>query len=584
MNLNHPNPGPMDSPNPEAVAVCKHGLTAASLSAWRDHDLLDGEAREIGAHVATCAACQQRLYEYDSLIAALRAQPVPQVNQVIIEDLQTGDTRVVLINTATPRLPASRNRYDHHHHYRQRLLGTLCALVAAILLIVSFLQLMGHGPMWATSSTSKPTTHVPSTLNWREANLPEGASFYPDLAGYGNMMGLRAAPSNGNIAYSCVSPRSAYGSPVSDGGNGATHVWVTHDRTARWTEVADIPTTHTNVTICSLLVDEIDPQRVLATITWQEAPGVQVFPDPHYSSVYTSADGGRHWQLLNYPAALNITDFFTWKGVTYAHFFNQLDEQPGGRPDDNRLMVSTDGMQTWQPIDHDILAAGDEPEQLMLDQLSGTLLAGAFSYAQNNASLYLWTSHDNGFHWSLQEMPYVAGDLSAAPDSSSGSNGSWWVCEFDYWYVGYIPATIPYSGQHFACSNDDGLHWVLRGMNLATLLSESPSAQIVQTPVVTAAVTAPNSVPGSYLLSIDVMAQGEVVIDITSQAHGNQIYGQAISSGTWQLLGELSRVDIRTQYTAGNPAGILWTVPVTADSNSNFGLLQGLTYTAAYYG
>jgi hypothetical protein len=80
------------------------------------------------------------------------------------------------------------------------------------------------------------------------------------------------------------------------------------------------------------------------------------------------------------------------------------------------------------------------------------------------------------------------------------------------------------------------------------------------------------------------MAQGEVVIDITSQAHGNQIYGQAISSGTWQLLGELSRVDIRTQYTAGNPAGILWTVPVTADSNSNFGLLQGLTYTAAYYG
>ena len=61
----------------ETTLVCEHGIPALTLSAWRDGDLPDDQAREITAHVAACPASRARLAEYDRALAALRSLREP---------------------------------------------------------------------------------------------------------------------------------------------------------------------------------------------------------------------------------------------------------------------------------------------------------------------------------------------------------------------------------------------------------------------------------------------------------------------------------------------------------------------------
>ena len=60
-----------------ATPTCPLGLTADSLSAWRDQALPAADERHITAHVATCRACQRVIAAHESLAGALQADQPP---------------------------------------------------------------------------------------------------------------------------------------------------------------------------------------------------------------------------------------------------------------------------------------------------------------------------------------------------------------------------------------------------------------------------------------------------------------------------------------------------------------------------
>lgn len=61
----------------EHASICDGGVTPALLTRWQDGTLGVAEAKRIRAHVASCAACQARLADYEVIRHAFAAQPVP---------------------------------------------------------------------------------------------------------------------------------------------------------------------------------------------------------------------------------------------------------------------------------------------------------------------------------------------------------------------------------------------------------------------------------------------------------------------------------------------------------------------------
>jgi hypothetical protein len=208
-----------------ANTACALGIRDETLSAWQD-DLLPANERDaLRTHIATCADCRRRLSAYEAVALALRRQ----------RELEPGDRiwRGVQARTAHGR----ERLLDMTHISLQRRLAGLMA-AAAVLLVALFAYVVETraGEPVATGTPTVTSTHTPvltptlpsSTtvtgprLSWQPVRLPSGVPNPQTVV----------APSNGDVAYTCVAPAR---------GETAAHIYVARDRGQDWARGGDVP-------------------------------------------------------------------------------------------------------------------------------------------------------------------------------------------------------------------------------------------------------------------------------------------------------------------------------------------------------
>ncbi|HKD75169.1 MAG TPA: hypothetical protein VKB76_06720, partial [Ktedonobacterales bacterium] len=72
----------------EQRSRCALSLSRETLSAWRDHLLLEADAQRIALHVSDCVACQYQLTQFAQIAAAVQRQRVPDLRAQIWRGIQ----------------------------------------------------------------------------------------------------------------------------------------------------------------------------------------------------------------------------------------------------------------------------------------------------------------------------------------------------------------------------------------------------------------------------------------------------------------------------------------------------------------
>jgi hypothetical protein len=428
--------------------------------------------------------------------------------------------------------------------------GTLPAMVISAGLIVTILGIAGCGRTAMQVSTSgahatvTPTSPIqPGTaLSWTAGTLPPGYALFSGFNNFqeddqGGMFYI--APSDGNIAYSCMVPASTAVGPG---------IWVTHDRAQHWTQVASLPSVAQQLTICDLIPDAVDPSMVVASVSWARPkdlmgePSQMAFPD---FRDFLTFDGGAHWQPLPGPEPILLDWLATYHGTSLA-----IVEKSSG---DVSLEMSTDQMQTWRELPQAPVG------QVWINPATGNLLVLG---ANDRNQWQLYESSDLGQHWNPLPMPNT---LTENPLISPPVAGEpWRMCATA---TGSIPASIasistpvPDDSDEAAvmCSMDGGKTWTERP-NLITTFDNIDKGTFPQ-PAGEVAVGADGSlyaelmpVPASYS-SLGIPAG---------------LYQLPPQSTRWQLLNspppsdavDTANIPVTVATTDIPGSGILWASP-----------------------
>lgn len=373
-------------------------------------------------------------------------------------------------------------------------------------------------------STSPTTAHPlsPLQLTWAPATLPPGMQLY----GFSQPF---PASTNGTIAYGCVSPLDVSGKSVPGVTGGATTVWVTRDRAAHWTPAGTLPLARHDITLCAVLVDDLNPTHLLATATWQRQPSFAL--DPQQSLALISTDGGASWQPLANRQDTQITDFVTYGPTTYATFVYTGDGSLR-----HVLYASDDGMRTWRPIDAQINAADDNADQFWVRPDTGDLLlqAGNLNAPQGKNITHLWTSGDGGAHWTqLTNVP----DASGFVVQPSQAGKPWTICG-----TNFEETANPNWPGALWCSTDSGRSWVQRPLPYSTNG--------------VAAISQPQD--GRYFGAqiAGITDSGDIIAQVGLNA--NTLYRLVPGHSQWQSLGSAPSPYVSVYYVPDSGNGVLW--------------------------
>lgn len=412
------------------IPACGLGLTAATLSAWRDNALSAAEAERVRAHVAGCDACRGRLAEYDSISRALHARWIPEPDERLWLAMRAG-----MAARPAGRRPLSLTPNP------KRTWRSLAAVAAMLLLVAGFAQALRVVSRGHVITTKTPTaTEAPvSTLSWQAAP-GQGA-----LTSAGGRASFATAPSDGNTAYACVVPGGAPGQRIT--------VWVTHDRASHWTRAADLPASGQTAdanTQCALTADATDSRRVALAVYWHVA---RTGPSPLSASTFVTTDGGAVWRELTSPQPFTIGEMATHQGSTYAIRSTQPD--PATVAGD--LSVSRDGLRTWQLIDQAIVAAGQRVVAFWINPGSGEILAEATSQTGAPEPAPLWDTRDGGRTWTQLPDPTLITGGDFVVQASSAAGQPWDIC-----YLYQDAADHPGQANQLLCSTDGGQTWLPR--------------------------------------------------------------------------------------------------------------------------
>jgi hypothetical protein len=518
----------------ENLPICEHGIPAHALSDWRDGAQTEGEAEGIAAHLAECATSRTRLAEYDVLVQAMRAQHVPSADEHLWEAVHTR-----IKQTRTGALTGTRGT-------PRRLLGSLATLAAVLALLLSFALLLSHGLVSLPKVfTPRGATATPTPIivvsGWNRATLPTGFTLSgPSLA---------IAPSDGNIAYACVTGEDASQNPRP--GLSTNQIWVTHDRGAHWQRMTDPPGPPINQ--CFLQVDTLDPSIVYAsgrsiplysTAPAGDPPTLMANGGGEFSAV--TFDGGATWQQPASLTSSGIEGFATStsRGITYAVICCSSDPSSG-----LRLMVSRDGMRTWTPVDAAIVTSGQGVSTFLYRPDTGELLAMA--YGVNTLDQSLWASGDGGAHWSKLPSP-ATGEFDIYVTQPPVRGQPWHLCAETYKPAHSATANQgPPTG--IVCSDDGGHHWASRPL--------------------------PEPSPSSFTL-LGMSSSGDLVAE-SSGSGADRLYRLPIGSDQWQMFDTPPGAGVSTTFVPSPGAGVLWAVPVPPSFYSPYDP-RGRIYTKDY--
>lgn len=403
----------------EQTLVCELGLTSQLLSTWRAGAASQGQARAISTHVQTCPVCRAHLKAYDAIDVALRTQSVPQPG----DDLWS----------------ATRERLAPRHGREARLArrgrgrvswGAVAATAAAVLLVAGFVQVLATHMSGKTSSGA-------TAISWRKILLPAGS-----VVGYDHTVAV--APSDGRTAYVCAISASASSSATQSSASalpsGIAMIYLTRDAGTHWQQTAALPSLRRDINACLVTVDELNPATAVVVLAWSQMPAHQI--SSSVTAVYATFDSGLSWHALTDPNLIAVAQLATAWNTTYAILNSPDTTSPAPR-----LIASSNSWKTWQPIDHDIAAAGQQVQSLWADPASGAILVEA---RDNDTSfLHLWLSNSGGVSWTQLSTPpsnhfFAHAGLPGTP-----------------WYVCGVRSESGAAGGPYAlqCSNDGFRTW-----------------------------------------------------------------------------------------------------------------------------
>jgi hypothetical protein len=390
--------------------------------------------------------------------------------------------------------------------------GVRIGMVAAALALLTG---CAQAPSVPRSPTATPTSLPPAPLAWQAAAFPPGYNSLGAIHGP-----LAFAPSDGNTAYVCG---------VTGAGNqdSAPGVWVTHDRAAHWTRMADLPVSRT-IGWCWIVVDSLNPAIAVAIVSW--APN-DLGPVPNFDLDFATFDGGATWrQLGGNPEPFLVKQLATRQGTTLAI----LDSGVGGG--DIRLWISTDQMRTWQPVSGPWGPEGWGNPVVWVNPGSGAILLQT-----GVDTARLWGSTDGGQHWSRLKTPTL--DATTVLVAPPAAGKPWQIC-------GITPYSAdPSNGGQLLCSQDGGQTWAQRPLLTVTL--SGPKGSYTQTGY-------------PFAMTDDGTVLAELV-----QPPPNALYRLPPGAVAWQSLGPIPSDDLATAVVPG--AGVLW----EWKSNDNFGMIAG---------
>lgn len=361
---------------------CMLGLARADVAAWHDGALDAPAAEQLAAHVATCAACQAHLADFERAERLVRDERVPEPDPRLWEALRAASARRA---ARYARLP----------------LGGLGAVAAVVLLALGFtflFRMLGSRPVTTVaptasatiahpsptaSSTPPPTSTSPpvtkgTPLNWQAVSLPPGFTASHTLTNI-----LTPSPADGRTAYACFFPQDAPdGAPP--------HLWATHDAAQTWTPLT-VPAVGT-VRSFELVADDRLPNTFAIGVSADAPPG----PEDQF---YITADGGATWHAI--PHGLTIISLATYTAHGMSTTYAIVDTPTGIGTFTAQVQVSRNQLQspeqfqTWQPLDIGA-GAGETPMKLWMQPESGELLVETNS-GSNSFALYASTS--GGAQW-----------------------------------------------------------------------------------------------------------------------------------------------------------------------------------------
>ncbi|MGO8951439.1 MAG: hypothetical protein ACLQUY_28060 [Ktedonobacterales bacterium] len=432
------------------------------------------------------------------------------------------------------------SRSGHGKQLRKKhLVGSLPTIMISAAMVVMVLMVAGCGRTMLAGTSGAHATVTPTSpilpgtaLPWAAGILPSG---YAMFSGFNNYQDddqggtFYIAPSDGNIAYSCMAPASIAVGPG---------IWVTHDRAQHWTQVASLPSVAHQLNIlniCDLIPDAVDPSIVVASVSWAR-PKDLMGEEPQMAFTefrdFITFDGGAHWQPLPGSEPILLQWLATYHGTSLA-----IVEQSSG---DVSLEMSTDQMQTWRELPQAPVG------QVWINPATGDLLVLGVN-GRNQWQLY--ASSDLGQHWNPVPMPNT---LTENPLISPPVAGEpWRMCATA---TASIPASIasistPVAGTSdegaVMCSMDGGKTWTERP-NLITTFDNIDKGTFPQ-PVEEVAVGADGSLYAELL---------PVPAAYSSLGIPAGIYRLAPQATRWQLLGLPPHDAVDTANIPGG--GMLW--------------------------
>lgn len=409
-----------------------------------------------------------------------------------------------------------------------RWIVSLAVLGLAVLILLAG---CGVSARAGATTTNSPTATTPAQLHlaWQPMTMPPQASVTPYTLGF--------APSDGDVVYACaVDPRAS---------SRQLHLWVTRDRSAHWTHLADL-TVHAGSNRCGIVVDEWQPMSAVVAINWAPmgaSPGIS-----SYSS-YATLDGGASWRQLTGPYPYLVRQLATIAGVTYASISV---DAPGG--EQNELAVSRDALRTWQQIPQTQTFGLDRGAPgFWLDPKNGALLAEGTTATGTK----LWSSDDLGAHWTALSTPASAGDLGLAQIVVQTQAGVWHLCIATSQGDGRTPPGGP------TCSLDGGQTW-----------QQWPGLKVAFT----------NPSKGTFYAQADVFALDDsaavlaavTIPDFTNNTNTTTIYRLAPRAQQWQRIGDFDGQAYPIGLYPTASGDVLWAdgQPVLGQS----GVTQGWQY------
>jgi hypothetical protein len=496
------------------IPDCALGLTADTLSAWRDGGFRGDEDQRIRLHTTTCAACQWHLDGFVMVARGLGRQ----------RELEPGDRvwRGVQDRIASQK----RGRSPLLRHSARSWQGMVA--VASVILVVGLLAYVlnavraQRGGVVATGTATSATTPTLTSsvitpgpqLAWQQTHLPAGVEVtMASLA----LATLAVAPNDGDVAYLCVAPTEREGHAQETN----AHIYVTRDRGQNWARGGDIPvgaqppsSGKAFALECHIVVDAARPDPAVVETEWLQAGASG---DTSLISSFASFDYGSHWRKLVYPHIFVIgPKMASYAGAIFASGAAQI------RGGDAGLWVSHDQMKTWQAL---ALPSGIALSAFWLNPATGALLLAA--NRQGSADSLLFASVDGGARWTQLPLPSSAQMAWVVQTPQGGT--PWHICS--------VATSLDNSQVYtLTCSSDGGQSWATR-----------PALNLVQ-----------NSPKGQHVASATVLAlasDGAALATVfESSVH---IYRLPAGGAVWEDLGPAPTSSNPTYYPTPT-SGVFW--------------------------